>query len=58
MEFVNPVNVAVILVGLEIFAINYLATPDAQNMVNAKMALVFALKDGMADIVHCVSAKI
>lgn len=55
MEFVNLENVAVILAGQEIYVINYRATADVPNMVNVKMVLVSALKDGMDVIAHYVS---
>lgn len=55
MEFVSQESVTVILVLSEIYAINCHVIHDALNMVNAKMALVSALRDGMAVIALCVS---
>ena len=57
MVSVNLANAAVILAGLEIFAINCLVMPDVLNMANVKMAHAFVHKAGMADIVHCVSIE-
>lgn len=55
MEFVNPVNAAVILAMLEIYAINCLVIHVVLNMANAKTEHASARKDGMAATAHCVS---
>lgn len=54
-EYVSPESVAVMLVMLEIYAINCLVTNAVPNMVNVKTALVSARKDGMGVIALCVS---
>lgn len=55
--FVNLENAAVIRAMLEIYAINCLVIHVVLNMVNAKMALAFAHKDGMDVIALCVSTS-
>jgi hypothetical protein len=55
MAFASRHVVVVILAGLELSVSNSHAILDAPFMVNARMALVSARKDGMANTVHSVS---
>lgn len=55
MDIAHKASVYVITVGLEKDVTRFPVMSDAQSMVNARMALVSALKDGMAGIAHWVS---
>lgn len=55
MEFATRLGVVAMWDGLELCVTRKLAILDAPAMDNVKMDLVFARKDGTANIVHCVS---